>query len=80
MIAVKIYTVANLDNVCAGHGDYYDAAHICRQGSYESGEFPPCFVSKAGAEAYLETTKAKAFSKRLVVELILLLPEQKNLP
>ena len=76
MKAVAIYTVANIENVCGGHGDYRNLERIRRTGPWESGGFPPCFVSRAGAEAYMEATKGE-HGERHVVELTLMLPEER---
>lgn len=49
---MKIYAIANTTNECYGHGDYGSVTNIRRQGSYNSGDFPPAFTSREAADKY----------------------------
>ena len=53
VLEIPIFTVAEVKNRCCGHGDYRDIASI----SAESGPTPPCYGTKAEAEALMERMK-----------------------
>jgi hypothetical protein len=67
MKAMKIYTIATKSTQCHGHGDYSTEDHICRTGSYGTGEFPPAFKTKEEAEKHLAGIEWN--SQLVVVEL-----------
>lgn len=70
---LKIYTVAG-ESSTHEHGGSTKYQSIVRQGSYGTGEFPPCFPLPELAQAWLD--KNKQFSTDKVVELELEIPEE----
>ena len=63
------YTIAVPEHHVAGHGDNYTGLSIKRGGSYESGEFPPLFVTEEEASAFIANSEEWKWNGR-VVELV----------
>lgn len=64
---MKIYTIAKESNHCYGHGDFANRQEITRTGPYDTGDFPPCFVSLSNAQIYLNNLPYH--SGKVIVEL-----------
>ena len=67
MTCLTIFTIGTKTSQCYGHGDYGSELMIQKDGAYGAGEFPPCFLTKPEAEAYLATMERK--HDKVVVEL-----------
>lgn len=63
---MSIYTIATSKHTVAGHGDSYDSYVIQKMGWYESGDYPPYFLTKAEAELYLEKNRDEFLGAKVV--------------
>jgi len=52
--SVALFGLAQESHEVYGHGDNGKEQRICRQGSYGSGQFPPCFTAKEAADDYVK--------------------------
>ena len=60
---MKIYTIGIEVSQVHGQGDFGSSVMIKREGAYESGDFPPCFITRQFAEKYLEEKKKLEMDK-----------------
>jgi len=65
---MKVYTIAEKNSVCYGHGDSGDELQICKTGGYGTGKFPPVFTTVSAAEQWMQGNLALAV-KHVVVDL-----------
>ena len=83
MPSLRLYTIGTRRTECMGHGDYQEFVTVRRDGDYGTGGYPPCFASRARAQAHLDERKAssdfgvemRAKHSQEVVELRLELPD-----
>lgn len=66
---MKVYSVAERTSGPHTMGGSSDEWHICPEGAYGQGPFPPVFKERAAAERHIVETAALLGTKRRVVEL-----------
>ncbi len=65
----RVYGIALVSRECYGHGDFGDEAKITAFGSYGSGAFPPCFLTKKAAEDYISQSPDCKYRTFEIVEM-----------
>jgi hypothetical protein len=66
---MKLYTIARETEVNYGHGGSGTVFRICKEGTYEIGDFPPAFLQEKDAQDYIDTMPHLRTWKEKVVEL-----------
>lgn len=64
----KIFLIGKADNVCAGHGNFHEEIAIRPLGAYGEEGFPPAFLSREKAEAWMSDNRDMLLGKYLIVE------------
>ena len=65
--AKTVFGIAKIVTECYGHGSYGSEEHICKEGEFGSGQFPPIFTKRKDAEKFVALLER--WAKYKVVEL-----------